>query len=394
MISTFVKYLAVIATIAGVSVTQAAAKDQVMLNISLRSRLSPVQKLNREGVDAVRTNQYEKAEGLFYKAYLYDPADPFTLNNLGYVAELQGQMDRAHQYYQLASEQECDAPISLSSLNSLKGKPMSAAYGALQELPMRINRMNVDAMQLVAEDHDFEAVQLLQDALKLDPLNPFTMNNLAVADEGLGDLDNALKYYDQVADLHSSEHIVVTANRDWRGKSISAMAEASAKRLRNRMQQTPSAELEAATYNVRGVYEENENQWAAARSDFLRAYALAPSSAFSLNNRGYVAEMDGDLESAQFFYEKAWKANDAQARVGLATNRFADGQRLITVATDSDGKVDRSLDVYHQQRREQRGPVELTPRNNAQPSTSPGTPRQQNSPAEPSLTPRQPQNQQ
>ena len=130
-----------------------------MLKIPLRSRMSPVQKLNREGVDAVRKNQYEKAEGLFYKAYLYDPADPFTLNNLGYVAELQGQMDRAHQYYQLASEQECDAPINLSSLNSLKGKPMSAAYGLLQDLPMRVNRMNVDAMQLVAEDHDFEAVQ-------------------------------------------------------------------------------------------------------------------------------------------------------------------------------------------------------------------------------------------
>ena len=141
---------------------------------------------------------------------------------------------------------------------------------------MRVNRMNVDAMQLVAEDRDFEAVPVAGPALKLDPLNPFTMNNLAVADEGLGDFDNALKYYEQVADLHSSEHVVVTANRDWRGKSISAMAEASAKRLRNRMQQTPSAELEAATYNVRGVYEENENQWAAARSDFLRAYRSLP----------------------------------------------------------------------------------------------------------------------
>ena len=82
----------------------------------------------------MKKNQYEKAEGLFYKAYLYDPADPFTLNNLGYVAELQGQLDRAHQYYQLATEQGCDAPISLSSMNDLKGKPMSAAYDALQDV--------------------------------------------------------------------------------------------------------------------------------------------------------------------------------------------------------------------------------------------------------------------
>lgn len=391
MITTLFKYLAVIATVAGLSVVQAAAKDQIILKIPLRSRTSPVQKLNREGVEAVKKNQYEKAEALFNKAYLYDPADPFTLNNLGYVAELQGQLDKAHRYYQLATEQGCNAPINMSSMNSLKGKPMSAAYDMLQNLPMRINRMNVDAMELVAQGRNFEAVGLLDDALKLDPLNPFTMNNLAVADEGLGDFDNALRYYEQVADLHSSEHVVVTQDRDWRGRSISAMAAASAKRLKSRMEQMQPAELEAAKYNIRGVYEENENQWTAARRDFLRAYALDPDSAFSLNNRGYVAEMDGDLESAQFFYEKAWKADDAQAKVGLATNRYADGQRVITVATDSDGKVDEALAIYHQQRREERGPVELTPRNGAQPSSPAGKPEQDGPAAEPSLTPRQPE---
>lgn len=390
MIHPLFKCLVVVATVAGLSM-QAAAKDHLTLNIPLRSRTSPVQRLNREGVEAVKKNQYEKAEGLFYKAYLYDPADPFTLNNLGYVAELQGQLDRAHQYYRLATEQGCDAPINLSSMNSLKGKPMRAAYDALQDLPMRVNRMNVDAMQLVAEGRNFEAVGLLQDALTIDPRNPFTLNNLAVADEGLGDFDNALKYYTDVADLHSSEHVVVTADRGWRGKSVSAMAAASAKRLKRRMDSMSPAALAAAKYNVRGVYEENANQWDAARRDFLRAYALDPNSAFSLNNRGYVAEMDGDLESAQFFYEKAWKANDAQARVGMATHQFADGQRLIAVATDSNSKVDEALNVYRQQRREENGPVQLTPRGGAQLSPAPTTPEPQNSPNEPSLTPRQPE---
>lgn len=391
MIHPLFKSLAVLAIVSGLSM-QATAKDHLTLNIPLRSRMSPVQRLNREGVEAVKKNEYEKAEALFYKAYLYDPADPFTLNNLGYVAELQGQLDRARQYYRLATEQGCDAPINLSSMNSLKGKPMRAAYDALEDLPMRINRMNIDAMQLVEENRDFEAVDLLHHALTLDPRNPFTMNNLAVADEGLGDFDNALKYYSDVADLHSSEHVVVTADRGWRGKSISDMAAASARRLKNRMGSMSPATLEAAKYNVRGVYEENANQWAAARRDFLRAYSLDPNSAFSLNNRGYVAEMDGDLESAQFFYEKAWKANDAQARVGMATHRFADGQRLIAVATDSDSKVDEALNVYHQQRREENGPVQLTPRGGAQLSPEPGKPGQQGPPNQPVLTPRQPEN--
>lgn len=368
-----------------------SAKDHFTLNIPLRSKMSPVQKLNREGVEAVRKNNYEKAEQLFYKAYLYDPADPFTLNNLGYVAELQGQLDRAHMYYQLATEQGCDAPIDLSSMDSLKGKPMRAAYDVLQDLPMRVNRMNLDAMRLVEQNHPFEAVALLNDALKLDPYNPFTMNNLAVADEGLGDFEGALKYYNQVADLHSSERVTVTEDKNWRGKPISEMAAASAKRLKNHLETMPPAELEAARYSVRGVYEANENQWEAARQDFLRAYEADPNSAFSLNNRGYVAEQDGDLETAQFFYEKAWRAADADARVGLATNGYAKGQRVIDVATDSDGKVDEALDVYHRERRRENGPVELTPRNGAQvtPNSQP-----QSSQQEPSLTPRQPQDQQ
>ena len=390
MISTIFKSLVVIALAAGLSTEVCAAKDELELKIPLRSRTSPVQRLNREGVEAVKKNRYEKAEALFYKAYLYDPADPFTLNNLGYVAELQGQVARARQYYQLASEQGCNAPIDMSSLASLKGKPMGAAYAGLEDSPMRVNRMNVDAMALVAEDRDFEAAGLLQEALKLDPRNPFTMNNLAVADEGLGDFDNALKYYNEVADLHSSEHVTVTEDRGWRGKSISAMAKASATRLKRRLDQMDPSELAAVRYNVRGVYEENENQWAAARRDFLRAYAIDPNSAFSLNNRGYVAEMDGDLETAQFFYEKAWRADDAQARVGLATNRYADGKRLVLVAADSDSKVDEALDVYHQERREQTGPIELTPRGGAQ--AAPQTQEPQNSPNQPPLTPRQPQN--
>jgi len=72
--------------------------------------------------------------------------------------------------------------------------------------------------------------------------------------------------------------------------------------------------------------------------------------------------MDGDLETAQFFYEKARKAGDADTRVGLATQRAAEGKRLLIVATDSDRQVDGQLDRYSQQRRAETGPIELTPR--------------------------------
>jgi hypothetical protein len=154
------------------------------------------------------------------------------------------------------------------------------------------------------------------------------------------------------------------------------------------MSKMDSAKLNAVLITLHGVSATNQNDWLAAREDFLHAYALDADSAFSLNNRGYVAEMDGDLETAQFFYEKARKAGDANARVGLATQHSAEGKKLFTVATESNHEVNGELDKYSQERRRQTGPIELTPRNSApgvDSSVSPEEPSSKNVP--PALVP-------
>jgi tetratricopeptide (TPR) repeat protein len=356
------------------------------LTIPRRSQLTPVQRLNRDGVKAVANHEYEKAEALFFKAYLYDPADPFTLNNLGYVAELQGQLDRANKFYKLASEQGSDAYIDLSNVKELQGKPMTSVLANLQDTPMRVNRLNVNAMMLLSESRAFEAVAVLEQARQLDPENPFTLNNLGVADEAVGDYEGAMKNYSAVAESHSSESVVVTLDRSWRGKPVSEMAAASARRLQQRIQKTGSAVTQAAMFNLHGVYEANQNNWAAARQDFLRAYSLDAGSAFSLNNRAYVAEKDGDPESAQFFYERARKALDSGALIGMATQRSAEGKQLSSIAADSNRSVDHELDEYSRERRRQTGPVELTPRDNTPAGNPAATP-----PASKPSTPQGPQ---
>src|SRR5665213_4633666 len=113
MRATPIKYLAVIAAMTGCAFQIAWARD-IRITIPRHSELTPVQRLNREGVNAIQKHDYEKAEAVFYKAYLYDAADPFTLNNLGYVSELEGKLDRAQKFYALASEQDCNARIDLS----------------------------------------------------------------------------------------------------------------------------------------------------------------------------------------------------------------------------------------------------------------------------------------
>jgi Flp pilus assembly protein TadD len=374
--------LAVIAVITSTGFQNVWARD-LSITLPKRSELTPVQRLNREGVEAIQKHQYDKAEAIFYKAYLYDPADPFTLNNLGYTSELQGQLDRAQTFYKLASEQGSAALIDRSNAKQLIGKPVSYAFNNLKDAPMRVNRMNVQAIELLSQGQNFEADSLLRQTLALDPHNPFTLNNLGVAEEATGDYESALKYYDSAADSQSSEPIVVTLNGRSRGKPVSKVAAESARQLKERMQNVNTAEERAAMLTLRGVSEANQNDWRAAKQDFLHAYSLDPDSAFSLNNLGYVAERDGDLETAEFYYAKARKAGDANARVGLATQRSAEGTRLSTVAADSNQKVDGELEKYSQARHQQTGPIELTPRDNTLPGNSGASPEKQ-SPDKPS----------
>src|SRR5579872_3443345 len=366
--------LAVMIVASGSRIAQ--GKD-IKVTIPKRSHLTPVQRLNREGVDAIEKHNYEKAETLFYQAYLFDPADPFTLYNLGYVSELKGQLERAQKLYGLASEQATDAVIDRTSAKQLEGKSMRDAFGSLKDVPMQVNRTNVEAIRLISQGRAQEAIVVLQKALTIDPQNTYTLNNLGVAKEARGDYGEAMKYYMAAANSHSTEPVIVTLDRAWRGKPISEMAANSAKRLSERMQNAATAQAQAALLSVQGVSATNHNDWPTAREDFMKAYSLNPNSAFSLNNIGYLAERDGDLETAEFFYERARQAQDARAKVGLATRQTAEGMQISAVASDSDNKVDDKITAENAARRQHPGPVELRHRDNTpviEPPPQPSTP--------------------
>ena len=91
------------------------------ITIPKRSKPTPVQKLNRDGVKAVQKHHYDEARKLFYKAYLLDPDDPFTLNNLGYISELEGDIERAQRYYDLAAQNSSDAVVDVATNKIVRG---------------------------------------------------------------------------------------------------------------------------------------------------------------------------------------------------------------------------------------------------------------------------------
>lgn len=368
------KYWILACTI-GFAVTQGRRADAADLKITLprHSHLTPVQRLNREGVEAIRKHDAKRAETLFYKAYLLDPDDPFTLNNLGYISELQGQVDRAQRFYTLAAQEPTDAVIARASSPSVQGRSIHEALN-VQNAELQVDHDNVEAVRLLSQGRAPEVDMLLQAALKSEPQNVITLNNMGVAKEMEGESEEALKYYDAAAALHSETAAVVTLDRRWRGKPVSEVATRNASNLRSRLDNQKSVDLRVAELNLRGVSAVNRNDLTSAVEDFRSAYALDANNAFSLNNIGYVSEIEGDSETAQFFYDKAQTAAGADATVGLASRSAEKGLKLAELASTSDVKVQAALLAQRNALREHPEPILLRRRDNSpvqEPTTVP-----------------------
>jgi Flp pilus assembly protein TadD len=363
------KKLLPVAVVCGALAVSAFAGD-LRINLPRRTKPTPVQDLNREGVKAVERHNYDRAKRLFYKAYLLDPDDPFTLNNLGYIAELEGDVERASRYYDLSQQMESEALVDKSTTKELEGKTVASVAGNAATNSLQVNRLNVAAIGLLQKDRAPEADVLLTRALTIDPKNAFTLNNLGFAKEKEGELENALAYYTKAANTNSDEPVIVTVHSSWRGKPIRGIAERNAKSVRELLTQTDDADAHVARLNLQGVSALNRNDRRAAREYFQQAYKLRQDDAFTLNNMGYLAEMDGDRETANYYYQKAQAAEHAAQKVGIATRKEAEGQPLATVASTSTGSVDARMQRDLEIKRREGGPVVLR-RRDGQPVLEP-----------------------
>jgi Flp pilus assembly protein TadD len=346
-----------------------ADEKAIRISIPKRSHPTPVQKLNQEGVKALNKRKIEDAKKNFYKAYLLDPNDPFTLNNLGYIAELEGEVDRAQRFYELSTANATDAVVAKSSNKALEGKTLSQVAGKAEGGPLEVNRLNIQAISLLQKDRAIEAEAVLQKALKLDPENPFTLNNMGYAREKQGELESAFGYYSRATRTNSDEIIIVAGNenRTWRGQKIRDVAARNADNVSRAMHGEESLAAKVARLNLRGVSALNRNDRQSARRYFQEANRLDPSNAFSLNNMGYLAELDGDRESANYYYGKAQEADGANNRVGVSTRRDAEGKPLQRVADSNELAVDSrmQIDLENKRRSRQQPPPALKRRDNS-----------------------------
>lgn len=313
---------------------------ELKIKIPKRTKPTPVQQLNEEGVKALAKHDISRAKRAFYRAYLLDPDDPFTLNNLGYVAEIDGELERAQKFYELSAANTSEATVGYASDPELKGKQVSQVATSTVNIPMRVNRLNVLAMGLMMKDRVPEAEVALRKAINLDPKNAFTLNNLGYALEKKGELEEAVHYYAMAAESGSDARVVIALNRRWRGRSISEVAALNLRAAKRELSADGSVDSRVARDNFRGVAALNRGQNAEASRLFQEAYKLEPDNAFALNNMGYVAETQGDRESADFYYEKARQGDRSSERVALSSRKNLEGYRLTSVAGGNQQLVD------------------------------------------------------
>lgn len=348
-----------------IAVQSVAGQDhELRIPLPKKSKYTPVQQLNRDGVQALKNHNVDKAKRLFYKAYLIDPNDPFTLNNLGYVSELEGDMDRAQRFYDQAQANTSAAVVDRSTTKEVEGKAVAVVAGRTAEAPMQVNRMNSEAIALLKKDRAPEADLVLQQALKLDPRNPFTLNNMGFAKEKEGEVEQAIRYYDQAAMTGSRDAVIMAINKDWRGKPISEIAADNSSKARKELGKSEDLQARVTRLNLRGVSAMNRNDRRTARRDFQEAFKLDPNNAFALNNMGYLAELDGDKETAQDYYERARRAEHAGARVAVSTRPEVEGRPLEQVAQQSDTLVETKMQAEVESKRRTKGAPALHTRDN------------------------------
>jgi Flp pilus assembly protein TadD len=341
-----------------------ASAQQVRIPLPKKSRFTPVQQLNRDGVAALKKHDISKAKRLFYKAYLIDPNDPFTLNNLGYVSELEGSMDRAQRYYDQARANTSEAVIDRSTADEVQGKTVASVAGHTEEGPLKVNELNSEALSLLNRDRAPEADVVLQAALKIDPKNPFTLNNMGFAKEKEGEIESAIKFYDSSAATGSRDPIVIAFNKSWRGRPISEVAAQNAEKSRKELSKAQDMQARVARLNLRGVSAMNRNDRKTARQNFEQAYKLDPNNSFAVNNMGYLAELDGDTETAQSFYEQAQRAERARQKVMVSTRPEMEGQTVGHVAEQSTTLVESGFAARAEARRRSGAPPALRTRDN------------------------------
>lgn len=108
----------------------------------------------------------------------------------------------------------------------------------------------------------------------------------------------------------------------------------------------------------------NRNDRQQARRDFEQAFKLDPGNSFTINNMGYLAELEGDKETAQSYYDQARRAKRSNSKIVVSTRPEVEGRPVGQVAEQSTALVESSFAAQAEARRRSGAAPALRTRDN------------------------------
>jgi len=243
-------------------------------------------------------------------------------------------------------------------------KPHFEEALAIPDTPLLINHDNVEAVRLLSQAAAPKPTFSAEGSEDRSQQH-FHSQQSRRRQEMEGESQEALKYYDSAAAVHSDAAAVVYAQQILARQAGRRDGRAECQELANASGHPDDPRTANGGIKHEGSFR-YEPQRAPGRATRLpQGLRLDPSNAFANNNIGYLSEIEGDRETAQFFYDRAQALGGANTPVGLATRSSAEGMRLGQVASDSDAKVEAKVQDERSARRQRHEPILLLRRDNS-----------------------------
>jgi tetratricopeptide (TPR) repeat protein len=87
--------------------------------------MSETQSLVRRGVRAFIDGDIDKFKEYTRQAYEKSPDDPFVLNNMGYIHEMEGDKEKAFEFFKKAVEKSNNRTVDLSQFKDQEGRSIN-----------------------------------------------------------------------------------------------------------------------------------------------------------------------------------------------------------------------------------------------------------------------------
>src|SRR5205807_2615850 len=143
-----------------------------------RSTLFPYTTLFRSAISLVGKFRIVEAEAVLVQALAGDPHNPFTLNNMGYVMEQEGDLQSALRYYSSAASLHSDGTIlvapnpkwrgrSISEVAEENARAVNKEIAQGEDLDAQVARLNLRGVAAINHNDPEAALKFFQEAYKL-----------------------------------------------------------------------------------------------------------------------------------------------------------------------------------------------------------------------------------